>query len=63
MRRPKWAEVDTKAPPECRLKAGGAAARAQLFNFQWLARSDAGSLFLLFTYGSRRRLFIDQSFL
>jgi hypothetical protein len=26
----------------------------QLFNFQWPARSDAGSLFLLFTYGSRR---------
>jgi hypothetical protein len=30
------------------------AAPAQLFNFQWLARSDARSLFLLFTYGSRR---------
>jgi hypothetical protein len=39
-----------------------AAAAAQLFNFQWLARSDAGSLFLLFTYSSRRRLFIDQTF-
>jgi hypothetical protein len=31
----------------------------QLFDFQWLARPDAGSLFLLFTDSSRRRLFID----
>ena len=29
---------------------------SQLFNFQWLARSDAGSLFLLFTYSSSRIL-------
>jgi hypothetical protein len=34
-------------------RAVHAAAAVQLFNFQWLARSDAGSLFLLFTYGSR----------
>jgi hypothetical protein len=34
----------------------------QLFNFQWLARPAARSLFLLFTYSSRRRLFKDQSF-
>jgi hypothetical protein len=34
----------------------------QLFNFQWLARSSAGSLLLLFTYGSRRQLFINQAF-
>ena len=34
----------------------------QLFNFHWLARSDAGSLLLLFTYSSRRRLFINQTF-
>jgi hypothetical protein len=26
---------------------------AQLFNFQWLARAAARSLFLLFTYSSR----------
>ena len=38
------------------------AGEAQLFNFQWLARPDEGSLFLLFTYGSRRRLFINQTF-
>ena len=38
------------------------AAAAQLFDFQWLARSDAGSLFLLFTYSSRGRLFINHSF-
>jgi hypothetical protein len=38
------------------------AAAAQLFDFQWLARSDAGSLFLLFTYSSRGRLFIDRLF-
>jgi class 3 adenylate cyclase len=29
-----WAEVDTKAPAGCRLKAGGAVARAQLFNLR-----------------------------
>ena len=40
----------------------GVAHLAQLFNFQWLARSSAGSLFLLFTYSSRRRLFKDQLF-
>ena len=34
----------------------------QLFNFQWLARPRAASIFLLFTYGSRRRLFINQVF-
>ena len=34
----------------------------QLFNFQWLARPAARSLFLLFTYGSRRQLFKDQVF-
>jgi hypothetical protein len=33
-----------------------------LFNFQWLARPGARSLFLLFTYGSRCRLFINQLF-
>ena len=36
-----------------------AAAVAQLFNFQWLARPAAGSLFLPFPYSSRRRLFIN----
>jgi hypothetical protein len=30
----------------------GVAHLAQLFNFQWLARSSAESLFLLFTCGS-----------
>ena len=39
-----------------------AATAAQLFNFQWLARPAAGSLFLLFTYSSRCRLFINRSF-
>ena len=34
----------------------------QLFDFQWLARADVRSLSLLFTYSSRRRLFIDQLF-
>ena len=34
----------------------------QLFNYQWLARSDAASLLQLFTYGLRRRLFINQTF-
>ena len=34
----------------------------QLFNFQWLARPATRSLFLLFTYGSHRRLFINQMF-
>jgi hypothetical protein len=34
----------------------------RLFNFQWLARSSAGSLFLLFMYSSRCRLFINQTF-
>src|SRR6185312_6641954 len=43
-------------------KAREEPAAIQLFNFQWLARSAARSLFLLFTYGSRRRLFINQSF-
>ena len=38
------------------------AVAVQLFIFQWLARSDAASIFLLFTHGSRRRLFIDQLF-
>jgi hypothetical protein len=33
-----------------------------LFNFQWLARSDAWSIFLLSAYSSRRRLFINQPF-
>lgn len=33
----------------------------QLFNFQWLARADAGLLFLLFMRGPYRRLFINQS--
>jgi hypothetical protein len=31
-------------------------------HFQWLARPDARSLLLLFTQGSRRRLFINQPF-
>ena len=31
----------------------GVADVAQLFNFQWLARAAAGSLFLLLTYSSR----------
>jgi hypothetical protein len=35
---------------------------AQLFNFQWLARPVARWLFLLFTYGSHCRLFINQPF-
>ena len=43
-------------------KAREEPAAIQLFNFQWLARSAARSLFLLFTYGSRRRLFINQTF-
>jgi hypothetical protein len=34
----------------------------QLVNFQWLARPGARSLFLVFTHGSRRRLFIDHLF-
>jgi hypothetical protein len=37
-------------------------AAAQLFNFQWLARSDTRWLFLLFTYSSHRQLFINQAF-
>jgi hypothetical protein len=32
----------------------------QLSKFQWLARPSARSLFLLFTYSSRRRLFINH---
>ena len=38
------------------------AAAVQVFNFQWLARPAARSLFQLFTYSSRRRLFINQTF-
>ena len=38
------------------------AVAVQPFNFQRLARPAAGSLFLLFTDGSRRRLFKDQLF-
>jgi len=34
----------------------------QLFNFQCVARPAAGPLFLLFTHGSHRRLFINQTF-
>jgi hypothetical protein len=37
------------------------ASRWLLFNFQWLARSDA-LLFRLFPHSWRRRLFINQSF-
>jgi hypothetical protein len=37
-------------------------ASAQLFDFRWLAQPAARSLFLLFTYSSRRRLFINRSF-
>jgi hypothetical protein len=46
------------------IKVSGSAQRAglELFNFQWLARATARSLFLLFTYSSDRRLFINQSF-
>ena len=36
------------------------AVTVQLFDLQWLARSDAGSLLLLFTYSSHRQLFINQ---
>jgi hypothetical protein len=36
--------------------------RNALFNFQWLVRTVAPSLFRAFTYRSRRRLFIDQLF-
>ena len=36
------------------------AGEAQLFNFQWLARSDARLLSLRFTYGSRCQLFINR---
>ena len=35
---------------------------SQLFNFQELARQAGGTLFLLFTYSSRRQLFINQTF-
>jgi len=34
----------------------------QLFNFQWLVRSDAGSLFLLFTDSLPHPTVINQSF-
>jgi hypothetical protein len=37
-------------------------AKAQLFNFQWLARPDARSLLLLFTQGSPHRPFINRLF-
>jgi hypothetical protein len=38
------------------------AAAVQLFVFQWLVRPAAGSVFLLFTHGSHRRLFINRLF-
>jgi len=34
----------------------------QCFNFQWLAGFNAGSVFLLFTYTSHCRLFINRLF-
>jgi hypothetical protein len=37
--------------------------RQSQFNFQWLVRTVAPSLFRAFTYRSRPRLFIDQLFL
>jgi hypothetical protein len=33
-----------------------------MFNFQWMVRPVASSLLRAFTYGSRRQLFINQSF-
>jgi hypothetical protein len=49
--------------PEClRTRVGEAAELLLLFNLQWLARLGAQSLSLLFSYSSRRRLFIDQTF-
>ena len=36
--------------------------RGQLFNFQWLERPGVWSVFLLFTYTSHCRLFINRLF-